>query len=64
MRELRVERGLSLRDVERETGISRAILSQIETGRMVANEDELVEVGRYLGVHLALRLTPIAEVPA
>lgn len=36
----RVALGLSLRDVERRTGINRGFLSRVERGRMIPTQDE------------------------
>ena len=42
LREARRERGLSLRDVERRTGIGNAHLSQLETGTIARPEPALI----------------------
>jgi transcriptional regulator with XRE-family HTH domain len=41
MRELRLARRLSIREVERRTGISRARLSQLEHGRLLPRDEWL-----------------------
>jgi len=50
MRQVRKERELSLRDVERATGISRGILSRVERGVEVASPGLLVELSGVYGV--------------
>jgi transcriptional regulator with XRE-family HTH domain len=42
LRELRLERGLSIRELETESGINRAYLSQLERGRLLPR-DEWIE---------------------
>jgi transcriptional regulator with XRE-family HTH domain len=42
LRELRLELGLSIRDMEAESGIDRAYLSQLERGRLLPR-DEWIE---------------------
>jgi transcriptional regulator with XRE-family HTH domain len=39
LRELREERGLSIRDVEARTGISRGYLSHLERGRLLPRDE-------------------------
>lgn len=68
LRELRTSLGLSLRDLEARSGVSRATVSQIERGRLVATtgEADLIAEGLGLGAgSLATRTTLIYdEVPA
>lgn len=41
---LRVELGLSMRDLSERSGISKPVLSQVESGRMVPTGDEFIKV--------------------
>lgn len=50
LRAVREVRGLSLRDVERETGISRAHLSKVERGIEVPKPKTLVALSDHYGV--------------
>lgn len=61
MRDLRVERKLDLRELEHETGINRATLSQIERGRLSPSPLEIDRIGEALGVKLELRLQLVHE---
>lgn len=49
----RESKGLTLRDLEQETGISNALLSQIETGRVRdPSFRKVVKISRALGIPL------------
>ena len=50
LREIRGKR--PIREVEAESGVSRAYLSQIERGRMLPTEDQIPELERAYGVML------------
>jgi transcriptional regulator with XRE-family HTH domain len=50
LRALREARGLSLRDLEATTGINRAIWSQVERGRMVAEPRQVAALALALDV--------------
>lgn len=41
LRDLRQQRGLSLRQLEDETGISRAVWSQVERGKLLAEPHQV-----------------------
>jgi len=49
LRELRRARSLSIRDVEESTGISRAYLSQIENGRLLARDEWVARLEHVYG---------------
>ena len=51
MREVRRMRGLSLRDVEVETGIARGTLSRIERGLEMPRPGHMLSICDCLGVH-------------
>jgi transcriptional regulator with XRE-family HTH domain len=61
MRDLRIEQGLDLRGLERETGINRATLSQIERGRLSPTARETRLISAALGADLELRLQLVHE---
>jgi transcriptional regulator with XRE-family HTH domain len=50
LRELRLERGLGLRETARRAGISHGLLSQVETGRTQPSVATLARIGTALGV--------------
>lgn len=50
LRALRLERGLSIRDVENLSGISRACLSMIERGRELPTPEQLATLADVYGV--------------
>lgn len=49
-RQIREARGLSLRQLEEQTGINRATWSQIETGRMLPEPQHVAALSAALGV--------------
>lgn len=51
---LRADRGLSLRDLAKLTGISRGLLSLYERGRYVPTEDEMARLMVALDVQLGV----------
>jgi len=51
MREVRKLRGMSLRDVEAETGISRATLSKVERGIELPKVGHMLSLSDTYGVH-------------
>lgn len=63
LRTVRENCGLSLRDVEERSGISRGILSMIETGRMNATDDEVAAIAQALEVTGTFRtlIIPVYE---
>lgn len=56
LRELRVDRAWTLRDLSRESGLHVAVLSQIERGRLAPNPDELRALAAALDLELAAAL--------
>jgi transcriptional regulator with XRE-family HTH domain len=54
VRELRQKLGLTLAQVSEQTGISRGMLSKIETGQTSAGMDSLARIARALGVTMGL----------
>lgn len=50
LRDLRVARGLSIRALEDASGVNRAIISQIERGRLVATPEEARKLGDALSL--------------
>jgi transcriptional regulator with XRE-family HTH domain len=50
LRELRLDRGLRLADLEAASEVHRALISQIERGRIVATAKEADQLGRALGL--------------
>lgn len=53
LRELRATRGLSLRQLARDTGASPSLLSQIENGKITPSVDTLYGLARALGTPIA-----------
>ena len=64
LRELRLDLGLTLPELADEAGISKATLSMIERGRVVATPAELATLSEQLDVELENRMQVVAEVPA
>lgn len=64
LRELRLDRGWTLTHLAGLTGINKGTLSQIERGRIVADNDELYSLGLALGARLDNRTVPCTEMPA
>lgn len=62
LRELRLEAGYTLPELAVESGVSKATLSMIERGRVVASPDELERLAGVLDVDLANRMQVVAEV--
>ncbi|MBC7980361.1 MAG: helix-turn-helix domain-containing protein [Armatimonadetes bacterium] len=50
IRELRLQKGISLRELARRADVSRSFLSDIEVGRSYPSEDALERIARELGV--------------
>jgi transcriptional regulator with XRE-family HTH domain len=50
LREIRLERDLSLRELAGLSGVSYAVISQIERGRMAATSEEAEAIADALGV--------------
>ncbi len=61
LRELRVEQGISLRELAEATGINKGTLSGIERGRVVASRAELDRIGYILGRRLEVRTLVVYE---
>src|SRR6218665_348524 len=53
IRELRLGEGLTIAQVSEQAGISRGMLSKIETGRTMAGLDTLARIARTLGVAMS-----------
>ena len=53
IRALRLQRGLSLADLARATGVSEATMSRIETGASAASAPHLYSLAQELGVEIA-----------
>ena len=62
LRELRLDNGLTLPELAGAAGISKAALSMIERGRMVATTGELGALSSVLDVELENRMQVVAEV--
>lgn len=60
LRELRQGRGLSIRDVEAETGIPRGYLSQIENGRLLARDEWVARLEHVYGARASTWYLPPA----
>jgi transcriptional regulator with XRE-family HTH domain len=60
LRELRLERGLSIRDMEAESGIDRAYLSQLERGRLLPRDEWLDELEAAYGAERSTWYVPPA----
>lgn len=54
IRELRQRHGLTLAQVSEQAGVSRSMLSKIETGQTSAGMDTLARIARTLGVSMAM----------
>lgn len=61
LRELRLELGLTLRDVQARTGLHKGALSQIERGRLVASPREARLISQALGFQLETRTVLVYE---
>ena len=61
LRELRLELGLTLKQVQERTGLHKATLSQIERGRLVASPAEAQRIGDALGLQLETRTVLVYE---
>lgn len=62
LRELRIERGLSLRETAALTGLHRGVISQIERGRLVARADEMRALQEAIGLPLETRVMLVSDV--
>lgn len=54
IRELRQRHGLTIAQVSEQSGISRGMLSKIETGQTTAGMDSLARIARALGVSMSM----------
>lgn len=69
LKQTRVEQGLSLTDLSRETGISKSYLTEIEQGKKYPKTDKILELARTLNVSydylinldLSKKLAPISD---
>jgi transcriptional regulator with XRE-family HTH domain len=61
LRRLRTRRGLSLERLARQSGVSRAMLSQVELGRSAPTINVLWKVARALGVTFSAMVSPTSE---
>jgi len=61
LRRLRTRRGLSLERLARQSGVSRAMLSQVELGHSAPTINVLWKVARALGVTFSALVSPTAE---
>lgn len=61
LRELRLELGLTLKQVQERTGLHKATLSQIERGRLVASPREALLISRALGFQMETRTVLVYE---
>ena len=53
LRALRMQKGLTLSQLAAETGLSTALLSKVETGRMIPTLPTLASISRVFGVGLS-----------
>ena len=53
LRDLRHERGLSLRGLQQLTGFNRAVWSQIENGKLLPEPAHIVALSKALGIPIA-----------
>lgn len=56
LREIRLDAGESLRELELRCGVARGNLSQIETGKRVPTTREIVALEQAYGLRLAVRV--------
>lgn len=61
LRELRLELGLTLKQVQERTGLHKGTLSQIERGRLVASPREAGLISRALGFQMETRTVLVYE---
>lgn len=61
LRELRLELGLTLKQVQERTGLHKGTLSQIERGRLVASPREAALISRALGFQMETRTVLVYE---
>lgn len=61
LRELRVEQGLSLRELAEASGVNKGTISQIERGRLVATRAELDAIAAILDRPLEVRTLVVYE---
>ncbi len=64
LRKIRHQQGMSLETLARLSGVSRAMLGQIETGKSVPTIKLIWKVAKALGVPTATLITSLAELPA
>lgn len=58
IRDLRLERGIALRDLAQAAGLDRGFLSRVERGQRDASEENLALIAGVLGVEVARILAP------
>jgi len=58
-RRARIEAGLKPRDIEAKTGVSRALLRQIEAGQDNLTLDTLAALARAIGVPVSVLVAPL-----
>lgn len=61
LRELRLELGLTLKQVQERTGLHKGTLSQIERGRLVASPKEARLISQALGFRMETRTVLVYE---
>lgn len=64
LRDVRLEKNVTIRQLERLSGVSRATISQIERGRMIASRTEAARIAEALGLEpgsLRTRTTLVLE---
>lgn len=52
LKELRIKKGMSLEDVQKETGITKSLLSRYERGVVIPGLVALITLSRYYGVSI------------
>ncbi len=63
LRVIRIEKGLSQGDIEKQTGLLRSYLSRVENGHTVPSLDTLRKIAATLDVSLAELLDPESKAP-
>lgn len=61
LRELRIDLAMTLPELADRAGLSKATLSMIERGRLLANQHELDALGAALGITLENRMQVVHE---
>lgn len=63
LRDVRLKAGIGLRELEQRTGINRAIISQVERGRLITKPADLQPIADVLGVtEIEFRTLAVCEV--